>query len=113
MYPFGETVTRKRGQKVSDPYGADVIDWSLPTDDLEIVGVGLAPRTDDEVGGPARGGVVIGMTLYAPFGVDVTWEDRIVTRYGLFEIEGQPGPWSQPMTGWDAGSTMALRRVDG
>lgn len=112
-FPFGETVTRQRGQKVADGYGGVVTDWSLPTTDVVIGGVGLAPRVDDEIGTPGRGGVVIGFTLYAPFGVDVTFEDRLVTPYGLFEVEGEPGPWRNPMTGWEAGTTMALRRVVG
>lgn len=112
MFPYGETVTRKRGQKVSDGYGGEVIDWSLPTDDITFRAA-MAPRTEGDITSAGRAGVVVGYTLYYPFGVDVGFEDRIDTQYGLFEIDGEPGPWRQPDTGWEAGATAALRRVVG
>lgn len=111
-FPFGETVTRHRGQKVDDGYGGFVIDWSLPTTDVTLV-VGLAPRVEDELVAPGRGGVVVGYTMYAPHGADVTFEDRFTTPYGLFEVDGEPGRWHSPFTDWAAGTTLALRRVVG
>lgn len=113
MFPFGECVTRRRGTKVDDGYGGTAIDWSQPTDDLDITGVALAPRVEEEVTGPGRAGVVIGLTMYAPPGADIRFEDRVVTSQGLFEVEGEPGRWNQPHTGWQAGTTVALRRVVG
>lgn len=113
MLPYGETVTRHRGQKVDDGYGGTVIDWSAPTADLTIVGVALAPRIEDEVGGAGRTGTIDGYTMYAPFGIDITFEDRVTTPYGLFEVEGEPGHWRQPHTGWGAVATILLRRVIG
>lgn len=112
MFPFGDTVTRHRGQKVDDGYGGSVIDWSQPTTDITLT-VGLAPRTGEELDGAGRAGVIIGYTMYAEHGVDVTFEDRFTTPYGLFEVDGEPGTWKNPLTGWEAGVTLPLRRVVG
>lgn len=111
-HPFGETVTRLRGTHVDDGHGGTYVDWTNPTS-LEIVGVALAPRSEGEAHDPGRAGVIVGFTLYAPFGSDIDFEDRLQTSYGLFELEGRPGPWKNPFTGTEAGVTAALRRVEG
>lgn len=113
LFPCGETITRQRATRSSDGYGGTFLDWSLPTDDLDIGACGLAPRVGEELGGPGRAGVVVGFTLYAPFGADITFEDRIVCDAGTFEIEGEPGSWANPFTGTQFGVTAALRRVEG
>ena len=112
-FPNGDTVTRLRATSTSDGYNGTVLSWASPTE-LSITGVGLAPRTEDEVHGAGRAGVIVGLTMYFEYGVDVTHQDRIRTADGtVYEIEGEPGSWSNPFTGTDHGMTAALRRVAG
>lgn len=112
--PFhrGHTLTRLRAAKVDDGYGGVRLDWSDP-DRLAIPGCGMAPRVEDELRDRGRQGVVIGWTAYLPFGADVTFEDRIETPHGTFDVEGEPGIWESPMSGRQHGMTVTLKRVDG
>jgi hypothetical protein len=111
--PFanGTTVTRQRGTAVDDGYGGSRIDWTSPAE-LEIEGCALAPRQESEAHGAGRAGVIVGLTLYAPYDADIAFTDRISTPSGVYEIEGEPGNWLNPFTGTEHGLTAALRRVD-
>jgi hypothetical protein len=85
---------------------------------FEIAGCGVAPRTSDELHADGRAGVIVGLTLYAPAGSDLRTRDRIeipagAPNPGTYEIEGEPGEWRSPLTGWAPGVEAALRRVEG
>lgn len=108
---IGETVTRLRGETIADRYGNDVTDWSDP-DRLDIEGAALAPRLQGE-DSDKRQGVVIGWTLYLPHGVDVEPTDRIEARGKTYEIDGEPGDWTNPYTARGAGIELALKTVEG
>lgn len=112
--PFtsGVTVTRLRAAKVDDGYNGTILDWSSPAR-LAITGCGLAPRVDEENRTQGRQAVAIGWTLYAPYGADIDFDDRVETPHGTFEVEGEPGHWRSPLSGREHGTTVALRRVDG
>lgn len=108
----GVTVTRLRAAKVDDGYNGVRLDWSHP-DRLDIPGCAMAPRVEDERRQQGRQGVLEAWTAYLPYGSDVTFEDRLLTPHGTFEVEGAPNPWRNPYTGRQAGMTVYLQRVDG
>lgn len=112
-YPHGVTVSRLRGAEVSDGYGGTILDWDNPTT-VQIDGCAVAPRIADEERDRGRQGVNIGWTVYAP-GVDhdITHLDRMEIPAGVFEVEGDPNPWSNPYTGNKPGTVIQLRRLDG
>ena len=112
MFPFGETVTRRRGQTV-DNYGTQTVDWSQPSTDITIAGCAVAPSTTDELIAAGREGPIFDATLYAPFGADIGWRDRIVCSFGVFDVDGEPSPWKSPFTGWEPGVAVRLKRVAG
>lgn len=109
----GVTVTRLRAGRVDDGYDGTRPDWTTASS-KQIEGCGLAPRVGDEFAQRGREGAEVLWTLYAPHGADITYHDRIRTPDdGVFNVEGDPGEWSHPMTGWDAGTAVALSRVEG
>lgn len=113
QFPNGVDVTRLRGTEVDDGYGGKVISWAAPAS-ATIPGVALAPRVGDELHAPGRDGVVVGLTLYSlDANADITYRDRIQYGGTLYEVEGEPGRWSSPYSGFPHGLTVALRRVEG
>lgn len=132
-FRYGATVTILRGGGY-DPDTGDRIDY---TEEIEVPGCFWAPRTQGA--GPSSGsvdnrgrqGVIEGLTLYAPYGAPIRHDDRVrlpigapldgpyygVTDYGdegeVWEIDGEPGPWKNPITGRQHGMEVAIRRSAG
>lgn len=72
-----------------------------------------APRTSDDIDGRGRAGVIIGLTLFAPYGTDIEPDDDFEIDGTLYRIEGVAGEWMNPLTDWEAGTTVALERAAG
>lgn len=109
---FGaETVTVLRGGTVKDRYGNDRIDFTTPTR-TRIDGCAVAPRGSTETAG-GRTGVIVGLTLFLPAGVDITAADRVEVRGDVWTVEGQPGEWRDPFTGTPIGVEVAVEAVHG
>lgn len=73
----------------------------------------VAPRVSSEVTDAGRAGVIVGLTLFMPPGTDLVHSDQVDVDGVLYEVDGDAGDWTHPMTGWAAGVVAALRRVDG
>lgn len=110
-------VVRRR----STPGGVDAYGDPLPstTADTTLTGAFVAPRMSDPVDARGRDGVVVGLTLFTAHGADL---DRVTDRIivtgegannGTYTIDGEPGDWRQPQTGWKAGQATALTRAEG
>lgn len=93
-----------------DAYG-DPIPGTETTE--PITGAFIAPRQSSDINDPGRAGVIIGLTLFLPFGFDLRHDDDIDIDGTRYRIDGDPGDWYQPMTGWEAGATVALVRAEG
>jgi hypothetical protein len=106
-FPHPVTVTVRR------PGGRDREGDPLPGTEHSIGGCAVYPRTSSET--EATGTTVItGRTLLAPYGADIAPEDRVVLPDGtVWAVEGQPGPWESPLTGWRPGTEVALVRAEG
>lgn len=102
------TVVRIRGESF-DQYG----DPTGTPDDETLDGCMVAPRTSTDVDGRGRQGVVVGLTLYAPYGTDIVATDQLTVDGEPYEIDGEPGPWKSPFSGWEAGIEVALTRAEG
>lgn len=81
--------------------------------DTTLDGCIVAPRTSVDVVERGRQGVVVGLTLYAPFGTDLVHTDRVKVDGVLYDLDGEPGPWKSPFNGWEAGVEVALKRAAG
>lgn len=85
-----------------------------------IEGCAWAPRFSDE-NNDSRTSVIVGLTLYGPFGADLRFDDRVVLPHVLAEpadvkrrtyrVIGDIGNWRSPFTGWAPGFEAALERV--
>lgn len=109
-----ETVTVER------PGGTDRYGDSLPAATRTVAGCIFAPRSSAE--GSALGGrvlgtpntVITGITGYLPADAAITATDVIVRPDGTrWQVEGEPGLWASPFTGWSPGLEVALVRVEG
>ncbi len=100
-----------------DVYGDPVTPdgYSPVTEDIE--GCSVAPRLAVEPDGRGRDGVVVGLTLYCPPGVDIASTDRVVItdgpHQGTYQVDGDPSDWQSGLTGWHAGVSVALTRSAG
>jgi len=119
-FPFGETVTRVRAGSTTDPYsGEQVPDWgTATTKDFELCAVWQ--ESSVEPGGDGRAGVsvpraeVVTVTkAVLPFVADFTPHDRFKVRGKTYEVVGEPADWANPFTGWEPGTVVTGRRIDG
>lgn len=110
----GETIVRLRAPVLEerDRYGGAVRDWDNAVR-VEIDGCAVSPRFTPEDTANGRQGVIIGLTIYAPPAADVVPTDRIVVRGDTYDIDGQPGDWTNPYDGRSRGVEFALKRVEG
>lgn len=93
-----------------DEYGDPL---SADSEEDDIPDCVVSPRLSTEVTAPGRQGVVVGLTLYAPYGTDLVHTDQVKVDGVLYELDGEPGPWKSPFSGWEAGVEVALKRAAG
>ena len=106
-YPHGETVTRIRPaptDRWGDPIGS-------PTE-VSLEGVAVAPRSSVEPGGLSTS-VVTGYLLLIPYAADVKVTDRVECRGEVWDVDGEPFEYRHPMTGWEPGVQVLLKRAEG
>ena len=108
MAPFGLTVEVLGGTRDldGDLQGEQVVGT--------IVGAGFAPGTSIE-DNDRKAQVVTTGTLYVPAdAMQVTAQHRIRFPGGVvWSVDGAPGDWNSPLTGWQAGREIRLRRATG
>lgn len=114
LFAYGETVTRQRATPATDPYSGEATgrDWTSP-DELDIDGCGFNPGTSSEPVQDARNAVITRPEVYAPSDADVLAGDRLVVRGLTYEVDGNPGDYRSPFTGWRPGLVIALKGVEG
>jgi hypothetical protein len=80
---------------------------------LTIDGCAVAPRSSSDITDRGRQGVIVGLSLFAPYGADITHGDRVEVDGVPYEVDGEAGSWKNPFTEWEAGVEVALRRAAG
>jgi len=113
--PHGSDVTILRpGPPTEDGYGNDVP--GAPTE-IPVLGCAVAPRDGTGAGAneitDARDTVIVGLTLYAPYGTEIRATDRVRVDGELYEVDGQPGAFRSPFTGSTGPVVVALELVTG
>lgn len=113
-YPYGETVTLVSRAKIgTDSDGNDVY-TNTRTD---VPRVPVWPRDGNGTSGNertnAKDQVIVGYVAVLPAGTDVTAFDAVEWRGVTYEVEGEPGIFKSPFTGWEPGVVVALKRVTG
>lgn len=106
-FPFGQTVTVWLEDR--DRHG-DI----TRTDERQLDGVAIAPRVSNEGGGDLRTAILTtGLTMYAPAGHGLTARHRVEVAGVEYRVQGTPGSWASPLTGWAAGDQIELDRTEG
>ncbi len=106
----GETVTLLRTEVTGhDEFGNDV----LSPVTVDVRGVAVWPRTASRDVEGQNTLVISGLFVMLPPGIDVKATDRMLVRGTRYEVDGEPGVWRSYLTGTDAGTQVALRRVEG
>lgn len=96
------------------PAGRDKYGTPLSGDTrTNLDGCFVAPRSSEDTDDRGRQGVVVGMSLYGPYGTDLVHTDLVEVDGVRYELEGDPGQWKNPLTGWEAGFEQAIRRAAG
>lgn len=105
-FPFGATVTLVRRVKSGeDAFGNDTFSTTSQT----VVGAYSPGGSSEQVQG--QDVVVTQPTVYLPTGTDLRAVDAIDIGGERFEVDGTPGEWQNPFTGWRPGLEVRLRRV--
>ncbi len=104
--PGTETVKRWRATGIAGRHGEEP-----PKAPVEIIGCAVIPRTSTELV-DGQNTVIVGSTLFAPGGTDISASDEIEWPPGRFhEVEGEPGDYRK--RGQSKAIVVALKRVRG
>lgn len=112
IFPFGVTVTLVRRVLSSsrDEYGNDA--YTEVSSDVPGVPVWASGMSEITQG---RDTVISDLTAFLtlPAGVDVASIDKVRVDGNDYEVVGQPNDFPSPLTGFDPGVLVQLRRVTG
>lgn len=112
----GEAAYVLRARRVLNPYSGeeDSLDWTA----VERIGpyedCAFAPRITDEPAKPGEAPVLIEGTVFSPHpDMDVTALDRIEIAGHVWDIDGEPILWRNPISGWTPGWAIKVKRRSG
>lgn len=114
VWPHGEQVTILHpGTPTEDPdYGTPIPGEPTP----EIVDrAAVAPRTENRVdveNHRYQSTVTSGFDVFLPPGVTVEPDARMIVRGETYEVDGEPGDWRNPFTGWHPGIQVSVKRAE-
>lgn len=107
QYGNGATITVER------PGGLTKHGDRLPSVSHVVSDCAVYPRsTGEDIS--QRDTVVDTWVLLAPYGADITAMDIVILPGGKrYEVDGAPGGFASPFTGWQPGQQIVLRAVSG
>lgn len=100
----------------TDPYGdpiagvetSELIPGPLGRDEAYAF-----PRMSSDIHDAGRAGVIVGLTLHMRYGYDLRFDDLVDVDGVRYRVDGEPGHWEQPFTGWKPAAEVALVRAEG
>lgn len=116
-FPHGQTITVRSTTTTRDEFG----DESTVVTEVAWGPCAVAPRSSSESADPSAPAVIVGLTVYGPAitldSDDTLWlgetdesiegEDKRV----WWHVDGIPGKWESPFTGWAPGMEVAVKRA--
>ena len=106
MFPHGRMITVRSTVTTTDDYG----NGSTDVAETQWGPCAVAPRTPNERSSTLSPAVIIGLTVYGP-AIDLDADDELVIDGEVYAIEGRPGDWRSPFTGWHPGIEVAVKRA--
>lgn len=112
-FPYGETVVMLQPTVRVDDLGDKVEDWSKPVETVyHNVAIYASVSQEDEAAGRDSDYEHWSMLFKSPVvGADYRCRWRI--RDVVWEADGSPIVWHHPMSGWDAGTQIKVKRKKG
>ena len=119
-FPFGVEITVLTPALAADPYSGESTseDWTSAAS-RTVCGVGVGPRVSEEPIEDGRSRVSTGVALYLRgTGEVISARERVVITEpagyaGTWLVDGDPQVYAHPMSGWQAGTVVPIRRVSG
>ena len=105
-FPHGVTVTVRSVTTTTDPLG----NTSEVTSDVAWGPCAVAPRYATESVDPRVPPVIVGKVVYGPTAA-INSDDLLIFEGVTWQVDGEPGAWLNPFTGWDAGIEVPVKRV--
>lgn len=108
-FPYGRTVTLlKRVLAGHDSYGNDV----YTNFSSDIAGCAVQPATSTE-NVQFTDQVNTGITVFLPYGTDVSYLDALIIDGVKYEVQGTPESWVSPFSGRTAPVQVSAVKVSG
>ena len=112
-FPFGETVVMLQPTVRVDDLGDKVEDWGHPVETVyHNVAVYASASQEDEAAGRDTDWEHWSMLFKQPV-KDAGYRCRWRIRGVVWEADGSPMVWHHPMSGWDAGTQVNVKRKKG
>lgn len=107
--PYGQTVTLvHRVPSGTDEYGNDT--YTDVTEDIALCSVQPASSTEVIQFTDA---VTTGITVFLPYGTDISYLDAIIVAGIQYEVQGDPSQWVSPFSGHAAPVQVRASKVKG
>jgi hypothetical protein len=113
-FPYGDMLTVLTAVDAAPDVYGDVI-AGTPTES-EWGPCAVAPRTSSDREDSRTPAVVTGLTIYGPARSFAATTQVVIPSgayAGTWDVEGIPGVWSSPFTGWAPGVEVAVVRASG
>lgn len=107
-FPHGVMVTLVSTVTTDDGLGNETI----VTTETQWGPCAVAPRYSIETTDARTAPVIVGKTVYGPT-VAIDSDDTLVIDGVTYQVDGLPGEWSSPFTGWDPGMEVPIKRAAG
>lgn len=111
-FAHGETVT----QHPCTGFGTDELGeqaYATFGPNVTVLGVGVEPVAGTEIAQRVDDAVQVDARLYLPYSHPSTPHDEWTVRGLRYAQQGDAEQWRSPLTGWEAGCVVNLRRRTG
>lgn len=105
-FPHGQTITVRSTTTTRDEFG----DESTVVTEVPWGPCAVAPRSSSESADPSAPAVIVGLTVYGPV-ITLDSDDTLLIGGVVYEVDGIPGKWESPFTGWAPGMEVAVKRA--
>lgn len=105
-FPYGEIITLVSTTTTDDGLG----NTTTTTTSADWGPCAVAPRYAQESTDPRVPPVIVGKTVYGP-PVTIGADDTLVIGGVTYEVDGLPGEWVNPFTGWAPGIEVPVKRA--
>jgi len=105
-FPHGVTITLRSTVTTDDGFG----NATTETTESQWGPCAVAPRYATEQADPRVPPVIVGKIVYGP-PTAIDSDDTLVIDGETYQVDGLPGEWTNPFTGWQPGIEVPVKRT--